>query len=433
MAVTPATPETAILELRGVQKSFDRGTGKPLRVLEDINLDIRTNEVVCLIGPSGCGKSTIMRIFAGLIEPTKGQVTYRGHRQEGLNNNVAIVFQGFALYPWMTVEANVENVLRAKGLDRDEIKERTNHAIQMVGLEGFEEAYPRELSGGMKQRVGMARALSVNPEILFMDEPFSQVDALTAEGLRAEILDIWDDRERNPSSILMVSHDIKEVAFMADRIVVLSANPGRIRTIVANTLPRPRDPRSPEFLRLVDQLHDIITSTELPDIQVSTLESSVESDIVEPLPSAQYADMLGLLEFLDAQSGTCDLFQVVAHTHVPFEKVLTTVKGLEMLELVETPKRSVNLTPLGQKFVQAGMDERKVIWRKQLLDLKLFRVVRELLELREGELSREELIQEIAGRLPMEDPEYTFETIVAWGRFGELFAYRKDRGVLTYE
>jgi len=259
------------------------------------------------------------------------------------------------------------------------------------------------------------------------------VDALTAEGLRAEILDIWDDRERNPSSILMVSHDIKEVAYMADRIVVLSANPGRIRTIVENTLPRPRDSRSPEFLRLVDQLHDTITSTELPDIQVSTVEPSVESDIVEPLPNAQYADMLGLLEFLDAQGGNCDLFQVVAHTHEPFEKVLTTVKGLEMLELVDTPKRSVNLTLLGRKFVQGGMDERKLIWRDQLLELKLFRVVRELLDLREGELSREELIQEIAGRLPMEDPEITFETIVAWGRFGELFAYRKDRGVLTYE
>ena len=427
------TTEPAILELKGVQKSFDRGTGQPLRVLEDINLDIRPNEVIALIGPSGCGKSTIMRIFAGLIEPTKGQVTYRGRRQEGLNESVAIVFQGFALYPWMTVEANVENVLRAKGLSREEIKERTNHAIQMVGLEGFEEAYPRELSGGMKQRVGMARALSVNPEILFMDEPFSQVDALTAEGLRAEILDIWDDRDRNPSSILMVSHDIKEVTFMADRIVVLSANPGRIRTIVENPLARPRDTRSPEFMRLVDQLHDIITSTELPDVQVSTVEPSVEADIVEPLPSAQYADMLGLLEFLDAQGGTCDLFQVVAHTHVPFEKVLTTVKGLEMLELVDTPKRSVNLTVLGRKFVQEGMDERKLIWRDQLLELKLFRVVRELLDLREGELSREELVQEITSRLPMEDPELTFETLVAWGRFGELFAYRKDRGVLTFE
>ena len=408
-------------------------TAKLLRVLEDVNLDIRPNEVIALIGPSGCGKSTILRIFAGLIEPTKGQVRYKGEKQEGLNPNVAVVFQGFALYPWMTIEQNVEAVLRAKGMVPAAVKERTNRAIRMVGLEGFEEAYPRELSGGMKQRVGMARALSVDPEILFMDEPFSQVDALTAEGLRAEILDIWDDREQNPSSILMVSHDIKEVAYMADRIVVLSANPGRIRTIVENPLPRPREMRSPEFLRLVDQLHDIITSTELPDIAVTTVEPSVEQDIVESLPYALNADLLGTLEYLATQGGSCDIFQVVAQTHVPFEKVLTAVKGLEMLELVETPKRSVHLTPLGHRFVEAGMDERKLIWRDQLLELKLFRVVREMLDLREGELPKEELIQEISTRLPMEDPEHTFETIVAWGRFAEIFAYREEKEVLTYE
>ena len=426
--------EPPILELRGVQKSFDRGTGKPLRVLEDINLDVRPNEVLALIGPSGCGKSTILRIFAGLIKPTKGKVRYQGTKQEGLNSNVAIVFQGFALYPWMTVEANVEAVLQAKGLDTATVKERTNRAIRMVGLEGFEEAFPRELSGGRKQRVGMARALSVDPEILFMDEPFSQVDALTAEGLRAEILDIWDDAERNPSSILMVSHDIKEVAYMADRIVVLSANPGRIRTIVENPLPRPRDTRSPEFLRLVDQLHDIITSAELPDISVTTVESTMEDrDLVEPLPVSHNADMLGLLEFLDAQGGTCDLFQVVAHTHVPFGEVLATVKGLEMLELVDTPKRSVQFTPLGKRFVQGDMDERKLIWRDQLMELKLFRVVRELMELREGQLTREEVLQEITGRLPMEDAEATFETLVAWGRFGEVFAYREEKEMLTFE
>ena len=426
--------EPPILELRGVQKSFDRGTGKPLRVLEDINLDVRPNEVLALIGPSGCGKSTILRIFAGLIKPTKGKVRYRGKKQEGLNSNVAIVFQGFALYPWMTVEANVEAVLQAKGLDAITVKERTNKAIRMVGLEGFEEAFPRELSGGMKQRVGMARALSVDPEILFMDEPFSQVDALTAEGLRAEILDIWDDAERNPSSILMVSHDIKEVAYMADRIVVLSANPGRIRTIVDNPLARPRDTRSPEFLRLVDQLHDIITSAELPDISVTTVESTMEErDLVEPLPTSRNADMLGLLEFLDTQGGTCDLFQVVAHTHVAFGEVLATVKGLEMLELVDTPKRNVEFTPLGKRFVQGDMDERKLIWRDQLMELKLFRVIRELMELREGQLTREEVLQEITARLPMEDAEATFETLVAWGRFGEVFAYREEKEMLTFE
>jgi NitT/TauT family transport system ATP-binding protein len=281
--------------------------------------------------------------------------------------------------------------------------------------------------------VGMARALSTDPELLFMDEPFSQVDALTAEGLRAEILDIWKDRETNPSSILMVSHDIKEVAYMADRIVVLSANPGRVRTIVENSLPRPRDTRSAEFLRLVDQLHDIITSTELPDIQVSTIEPSLIPDVVEPLPNAQSADILGLMEYLETQGGSSELFHVVAQTHVPFEKVLAAVKAAEMLDFVDTPKRLVILTPLGIRFIRAGMEERKELWKARLLDLKLFRVVQEQLELHDGNLTREELIAEIQSRLPMENPELTFETLVAWGRFGELFAYREEKGVLTPE
>ena len=428
-----AMTHDVICELKGIQKSFDRDNGKPLRVLEDINLDIRANEVVALIGPSGCGKSTILRIFAGLISASKGKVFYHQKQMKGLTPGVAIVFQGFALYPWMTVEENVRTVLRAKGMPEDDLKTRANRAIQLVGLEGFEEAYPRELSGGMKQRVGMARALSVDPEILFMDEPFSAVDALTAEGLRAEILDIWSDTATNPSSILMVSHDIKEVAYMADRIVVLSANPGRVRTIVENPLARPRNTRSPEFLRLVDQLHDIITSTELPDVEISAPEPNLLADIVEPLPPAPSTDILGLLEYLETQGGTCDLFQVVSHTHVAFEQVLASVKGAEMLEFVDTPKRQVVLTPLGERFVRANMDDRKEIWKAQLVKLRLFRLMVEMIEMHQGELKKAEVISEIQQRLPMENPELTFETLVTWGRFGELFAYREDRGVLTPE
>ncbi|MFI5183146.1 MAG: nitrate/sulfonate/bicarbonate ABC transporter ATP-binding protein [Vicinamibacteria bacterium] len=423
--------DAPICELRGVQKSFDRGGGKPLRVLEDINLAIRPNEVVCLIGPSGCGKSTILRIFAGLIRPTRGEVLHHGEKLGGLNPGVAIVFQSFALFPWMTVEGNVETVLRATGLAEKEVRDRTRHAIQLVGLAGFERAYPRELSGGMKQRVGTARALSVDPELLFLDEPFSQVDALTAEGLRAEILDIWYDTERNPSSILMVSHDSREVVYMADRIVVLSANPGRVRTVLDNTLPRPRDARSNEFLRMVDKVHDIITSTELPDVTVTTAEASVGLDLLEPLPSAQSGDILGLLEFLEGQGGSSELFQVAAQTRVPFERVLNSVKGAEMLDLVDTPRRLVVFTPLGQRFVRADMDERKKIWRDQLLQLRLFRIVKDLMELRGGDVSKDEVVQEISTRLPMEDPEVTFGTIVAWGRFGELFDYHEDQGMIT--
>jgi NitT/TauT family transport system ATP-binding protein len=422
---------TTICELRSVQKSFDRGDGRPLRVLEDITLEVRSNEVLCLLGPSGCGKSTILRIIAGLIRPTSGEVRFHGQVVDGLQPGVAMVFQSFALLPWMTVEQNVVVVLRALGHDDATATQRAQAAIRTVGLDGFRGTYPRELSGGMKQRVGMARALSIDPEVLLMDEPFSQVDALTAEGLRAEVLDLWDDRERNLSSIVMVSHDIGEVAYMADRIVILSANPGRIRTVVANTLPRPRDARSPDFLWLLDRLHDIITSAELPDVSVTTATASAERDIVEPLPAVQAGDMLGLIEYLVAHGGTCDLFQVANDTHGTFVEVLTTVKGAEMLDLVDTPQRLVRLSPLGHRFVAANMEERQHIWQGQLLKLGLFRVVLELLALHNGELPREAVIGEIRQRLPREDPGRIFDTLVQWGRFGELVTYGEGEKILS--
>jgi NitT/TauT family transport system ATP-binding protein len=422
--------DAPICELRGVQKSFDRGEGKQLRVLEDIDLQIRPNEVVCLIGPSGCGKSTILRICAGLIRATKGEVRYHGERLEGLTPGVAIVFQGFALFPWMSVLDNVQAVLLAQKVGEAEAGARARRAVRMVGLEGFERAYPRELSGGMKQRVGMARALSTDPEMLFMDEPFSQVDALTAESLRAEVLEIWDDAERNPSSILMVSHDSKEVAYMADLIVVLSANPGRIRTVIENHLPRPRDMRSPEFLRLVDQIHDVITSAELPDVLVSAPAVSVAEDVIESLPQVRSGDVVALVDHLEAQGGTAEIFQVAAQTHTQFDVIVRAVKAAEMLDLVDTPKRLVVLTPLGQRFAAGDVDERRRVWREQVMKLRLFRVTRELVERNGGELSRKELLQEIGIRLPMEDPETTFNTLVAWARFGGLFVYSEDGGVL---
>jgi len=425
--------EPAICELKAVHKSFERDGGTPLRVLEDITLEIRPNEVLALLGPSGCGKSTILRIVAGLIQASGGAVLYHGSPLLGVNPGVAIVFQSFALFPWLTVEANVAVVLRAAGMDEDQARETARRSIHMVGLDGFREAYPRELSGGMKQRVGMARALSVDPEVLLMDEPFSQVDALTAQALRAEVLDIWDDRERNPTSILMVSHDIAEVTYMADRIVVMSANPGRIRTVVENKLPRPRDARAADFTWLLDHLHDIVTSAELPDVSVSAPSAAVARDVVEPLPAAQAADILGLLEYLEAQAGACDLFQVAQETQGPFVEVLTTVKAAEMLGFVDTPQRLVQLTPLGRRFVQEGMEERKALWRAELVKLGLVRALQRMIEANGGELSREQAVAEMQARLPRENAERTFDTLVNWARFGGLFSYREDARALSAE
>jgi len=432
-ATSSATSLEALCETCSVWHDFILPNGRPLRVLQDVTLAIQPNEVVALLGPSGCGKSTLLRILAGLIRPTRGQVFYHGAPLDGLNPGAAIVFQSFALFPWMTVAENVQVVLKAAGLLPDEIQQRAENAIRMVGLTGTEEAYPRELSGGMKQRVGMARALAVNPEILFMDEPFSQVDALTAESLRAEVLDIWSAKDRHLTSILMVTHDIKEAVYMADRIVVLSANPGLIRTVIENRLSRPRDYRSSEALQLVDQLHDIITGAEMPDVPPAAPVVQGKEPF-EPLPRASSNEIVGLLEYLDARGGKEDMFRIAADTHHEFGRVITVVKAAEMLDFVDTPKRAVVLTPPGQRFVKAAPEERKQIWREQLLKLRLFRELQEILRKQSREeIHRDRVMALIQSNMPQENYERTFDTFIRWSRFGDLFAYDENAGIISLQ
>jgi NitT/TauT family transport system ATP-binding protein len=420
-----------LCEIRNVRQDFALPNGAPRTVLEGVDVAVRPGEVVALLGPSGCGKSTILRILAGLIRPTAGEVLYHGEPLTGLNPGVAMVFQSFALYPWMTVTGNIEIVLEAAGLPGAEVKERVASAIRMVGLAGFEGAYPRELSGGMKQRVGMARALSTRPEMLFMDEPFSQVDALTAEALRAEVLDIWAEKSQNTSSILMVSHDIKEVAFMADRIVVLSANPGRVQTVVENKVPRPRDYRSPEVLRLVDQLHDIITGVEMPDPPKEA--APAEHTEFEPLPDASASGLVGLLEYLDARGGREDLFRIAAATNEEFGVIIAIVKAGEMLDFIDTPKRLVVLEPEGERFVRATPDERRTLWRAKLLELRLFKDVRAMIGEAGGELRKDAVVVLLQREMPHESYERAFTTLVKWARFGDLFAYHEETETLSLQ
>jgi NitT/TauT family transport system ATP-binding protein len=432
-AAAPATTSQALCEVQEVWHDFKLPNGNPLHVLEDINLAVRPNEIIALLGPSGCGKSTILRILAGLIRPTRGNVLYHGKPLEGLNPGMAIVFQSFALYPWMTVTENIRTVLEAAGLPQAKLKERTEAVIRLVGLAGFEEAYPRELSGGMKQRIGMARALSVEPEILLMDEPFSQVDALTAESLRAEVIDIWSAKKRNLSSILMVSHDIKEVVYMADRIVVLAANPGRVRTIVENSLPRPRDYRSPHLLALVDHLHDIITRTELPDAPAPATAATGPRPI-EPLPEATSSEIVGLLEYLDARGGKQDIFRIAAETNRPFDQMIRVVRAAELLDFVDTPKRMVVFEPEGQRFVRANAEERKAIWREHLLRLRLFHDIYEVLQREPNhEIDKDFVLETIVMHMPQENYDKTFATFIRWARFGELLAYDDQTDMISLQ
>ena len=428
-AVAEAT--RVLCEARNISHDFTLPNGQQLRVLEHVNVTVGASEVVALLGPSGSGKSTILRMLAGLITPTHGEVFYHGHALHGLNPGVAIVFQSFALFPWMTVTENVKVVLEVLGLSPHEIAERSERGITRVGLGGFEKAYPRELSGGMKQRVGMARALAVEPEILFMDEPFSQVDALTAETLRAEVLDIWSAKERRLSSILMVSHDIKEVVFMADRIIVLGgAHPAQVRKVVQNDLPRPRDYRAPECLQLVDHLHDIITGSELPDVPAGPTPR--EHGFVEPIPPVSAVEIVGLLELLDTRGGKEDVFRIAVAGNKEFGHVIAVVKAAEMLNFVDTPKSTVILEPLGKRFVQASAEDRKAIWRDQLLTLSLFREIHDVLRRqRKHRIDRDFILETIVIRLPQENYARVFETLVGWATFGDLFVYDEAKDTVA--
>ncbi|MBU6392064.1 MAG: ATP-binding cassette domain-containing protein [Planctomycetota bacterium] len=428
--------KSLLCELKDINHCFVLPNGNPVTVLRDINLSIFREEIVALLGPSGCGKSTLLRILAGLIHPTAGQVHYHGVPLEGVNPGVSIVFQSFALYPWMTVLENVEIVLKAKKLPRDEVRRLADKYIHLVGLTGYEEAYPRELSGGMKQRVGIARALVVEPEILCMDEPFSQVDALTAETLRAEVLDIWSCVEKNPTTVFMVSHDIKEVVSMADRIVIMGSNPGSIRSILQNTLARPRDYRSQEFLNLVDRIHRIITSAIIPDEEAPIVPIKIPPTeiILEPLPDVSVNEIVGLLEVLGAYRGEEDIFRLAIEIHKEFGHLINITKAAELLDFVDTPKQKILLTELGKMFVESNTEDRKRLWREQLYKLTIYkRVMNMLRNDPKGRLERDYVEEELVLHLPQEDPLKMFKILVSWARYGEIFAYSEDTGYITYE
>ena len=419
-----------IAEIRNVCKEFTLPNGAELKVLENISLQINAGEIVALLGPSGSGKSTLMRILTGLIRPTSGEVFAYEKPLFGFHPRAAIVFQNFALYPWLTVHENIAMGLEWLHLSEDDLRGRVRQAVDKVGLEGFEEAYPKELSGGMKQRVGIARAIVVQPELLCMDEPFSALDVLTAENLRAELLSLWLDHKVEIKSVLFVTHDIREAVFLANRIVVLSTNPGAIRIVLQNDMPHPRDMRSPAFLAMIDRIHDIITNAIIPDEITPAVPTTVARHI-EPLPYATPGEILGLLEILDDHNGSIDIFDLAQKIGKDFGSTISVAKAAELLDFVDTPKHNVIFTDLGRQFLKGDINNRKLLFKQQLLSLRLFEVVSGMLQRNKSLNLDEEIIQEqLAILLPNEDVERLFETMVGWGRFGELFGYNADDKVL---
>ena len=427
MSANPVpAPAAPIAAARGVDKIFEDEGGRSRVILKGIDFEVRPNEVVAVLGPSGCGKSTLLRILIGLIPPTSGTVEQHGKPLVGIHPGAAVVFQNFALFPWLTVEENVRVGLTGRASDAADADERVKTVLAAVGLAGHARAFPKELSGGMKQRVGIARALVGRPELLCMDEPFSALDVLTAELLRTEVYRLFTERLTGLSSVLLITHLIEEAVFLGDRIIVLGANPGTVRREIVNTLPHPREYRHPEFLRMVEHIHDVVTGVHLPEEEEAAAPVSgrrVETPLI-PLPPARMGEILGLLEILADNGGTMNLFAVDALTEYDFGRTLTVVKAAELLDLVDTPKNDVLLTELGRKVVAAPFDAKIPLLRPQILSLGTFcLLVRELARDPDTPMPGEAIRDVLAASLPTVSASELFETMVNWGRAIQIFEY----------
>ena len=438
-----------LIELRHVSKSYvGADGGPPVTVLDDISLEVREGEMLALLGQSGSGKSTILRLMAGLTEPTQGAVLSHGAPLDGINRHLAIVFQSFALYPWLTVEDNVQVGLIQRRLDAQQERDEIERVLDLIGLSGYENAYPKQLSGGMRQRVGLARALVAQPEVLCMDEAFSALDVLTAENLRTEVVDLWrGSRHGGLKSIFFVTHNIAEAAFMASRIVIISSHPGRIRSVIENALPYPRDVNSKAFAAMVEQVHAAITALVLPDEPVeqpaqrshvpaaarapeaaaAEPAAAARSARVEPIPNVPVETIVGLLEILEDAQETINVFDLSARIAKEFGETIATVKAAEMLGLVDTPKDDVLMTEAGWYFLAAPAPARKSLFRQAILKLRLFQMfTSRISEAPEGRIDVDDILQELGTLLPYDQPAKLLETLVAWGRYAELIDFDQD-------
>ncbi|QKQ72967.1 AAA-associated domain-containing protein [Nostoc sp. TCL240-02] len=431
------TATEQLIVLKNVSKSYQQPNGQQIVILENINLELRPGEIVALLGPSGSGKSTLMRIVAGLIPPSQGEVTYHNRPLVGLNPGVAIVFQSFALYPWLTVLENVELGLKAKGEAPDSRRQKALRMIDIIGLDGFENAYPKELSGGMRQRVGFARALAVEPELLCMDEPFSALDVLTAENLRFELLDLWLERRIPTQAILIVTHGIEEAVIMADRIIVLGRNPGRIRADLPVTLPHYRDRKHPSFQALVDRVYTIITNPELEKIELPTttsVEPATPPAKYQSLPSVRIGSIAGLLELLEDRQEK-DLYRLAQELQLEVDDILPIVEAAKLMDFVELAEGDISLKPVGHEFINGGIDERKQIMRSQLLaNIRLVQQIYRLLEAKNNQRIPEELVLDILeSHFSPEEAERQLKTVVDWGRYAEIYGYDEPSGQIFLE
>ena len=412
-----------VAQLCAVSKTYKTAGGHELKVLENIDLAVNSGELLALLGQSGSGKSTILRCLTGLVEPTSGRALGGGLALAGFNPDASVVFQTFALYPWLTVQQNVEVGLMSREMSRAERDAAVDRAIELIGLGNYHAAYPRELSGGMRQRVGIARALVSQPKLLCLDEAFSALDVLTAENLRQELISLWRSPENGLDSIFMVTHNIEEAVEMATRIVVVFPRPGRLGLVLENPLPYPRDSKDPEFQRLVGIIHESITTMTLPDhppeVPVAGQPISRGRSRMESIPFVPVGQILGLMSILNDSPELSNIYDISDEIGKEFGETISIVKAAEILELIDTPKQEVRFTDLGRRFVASDRLGRRAIFSEQVYKLRLFHIIIALLTEYE-EVEADRVIKDIASALPYDNPERTFQTMIAWGRYAGL-------------
>ncbi len=434
MATTPPTA-SPLLAINNVSQNYGRGADKSATVLDRISLTLNEGEIVGLLGRSGCGKSTLLRIVSGLNRPSDGEVEYNGEKVTGPVDGVAMVFQSFALFPWLTVLANVELGLRAKGVSEQEARRRALQAIDIIGLDGFENAYPKEISGGMRQRVGFARALVVSPSILLMDEPFSALDVLTAETLRTDLLDLWVEGRMPIKSILMVTHNIEEAVLMCDRIVVLSSNPGRVAAEINVTLQHPRNRLDPEFRQLVDQIYALMTRR--ADMAKANPGAFPGLGMGMALPTVSTNTLAGMIEEVAAPpyEGKADLPALADSLQLEIDDLFPVAETLQLLRFAELAEGDIKLTPAGRRFAEMDVDQRKKLFGDHLLSyVPLAQRIRRVLDERPSHHAPATRFREELEDYMSEDyAETTLKSVTTWGRYGEIFAYDESTQAFSLE
>jgi NitT/TauT family transport system ATP-binding protein len=426
-------PEPAIVEARRIEKGFERPGGGEMQVIAPTDLSVEPGLITALLGPSGSGKSTLLRILSGLTAPTRGEVLWHGRPLAESDPNVAIVFQSFALFPWLTVLDNVEVPLLARGLTHPQRHRRALKTLGAVGLHGFENAYPKELSGGMKQRVGFARALAVEPEILFMDEPFSALDVLTAENLRGELLELWIGKKIPTRSIFIVTHNIEEAVLLADRVIVLGRHPASIRADFRIPLSQPRERNAAEFLLYVDYIYKLMTEPELEAAAAPTASGPAAKKPFQRLPHARPGGIAGLLELLNDRGGKEDLYHVADELQMEVDDLLPIVEAAVMLAFAKSDKGDVEITPEGKAFAEADISTRKALFREAVLShVSLLKQMFNVLQSKNDHAIPLEFFRDILDEhFARDETQREIDTALDWGRYADIFEYDSASDRLT--